>query len=93
MQTTFGLAIGFLVRRVRVLKPFVVAGGAIFILAYGLLFRFRGGHSDRELAGVIGAEVVLGIAGGLVYFPAQAILQVTVTHEHVAVVTALYTAW
>lgn len=91
-QTTFGFAVGFVVHKVRRLKPFVCAGGAVFVLAYGLLYRFRGGHSDAEIAGVIGAEVVLGIAGGLVYFPAQAALQTVVKHEHVAIVTALFTA-
>lgn len=76
----------------------------IFVLAYGLLFRYRGGHSDGDVAGVIGAEVVLGVAGefntcsqltagGLVYFPAQAALQAVVKHENVAIVTALFTAW
>lgn len=64
-QTTLGFAVGFVVHRVRRLKPFVCAGGAVFVLAYGLLYRFRGGHSDAEIAGVIGAEVVLGIAGEL----------------------------
>lgn len=92
-QTTFGLLVGFVVQRIRVLKPFIMAGGLVFVLAYGLLFRFRGGHSNAEIAGVIGAEVVLGIAGGLVYFPTQAILQAVVKHEHTAIITALYTAW
>lgn len=65
VQTVIGLLVGFLVRKIRILKPFVVAGGLTFVLAYGLLYRYRGGHSDGELAGVIGAEVVLGVAGKL----------------------------
>ncbi|TXT10691.1 hypothetical protein VHUM_02196 [Vanrija humicola] len=91
-QTTFGLLVGFVVHRVRRLKPFVCAGGLVFVLAYGLLYRYRGGHSDHEVAGIIGAEVLLGMAGGMVYFPAQAAIQAVVKHEHVAIVTALYTA-
>lgn len=63
VQTVTALLVGFVVRRVRILKPFVVAGGLTLVLAYGLLYRFRGGHSDHEVAGVIGAEVVLGVAG------------------------------
>lgn len=55
-----GVALGVIVRFVRRLKPFMIAGVLVFILAFGLLIRYRGGVSDT--AGVIGAQVVLGVA-------------------------------
>lgn len=93
VRTVGGLAVGFAIRKVPFLKPFIMAGGLAFILAYGLLYRYRGGHSDSDIAGLIAAETILGMAGALVYFPAQTALQVVVKHEHVATATALFTAW
>ncbi|WOO83154.1 Siderophore iron transporter 1 [Vanrija pseudolonga] len=92
VRTVGGLAVGFAIRKVPFLKPFIMAGGLAFILAYGLLYRYRGGHSDSDIAGLIAAETILGMAGALVYFPAQTALQVVVKHEHVATATALFTA-
>jgi SIT family siderophore-iron:H+ symporter-like MFS transporter len=60
-----GLVLGFLIYRIRHTKPFAVGGCALFVLSYGLLYRFRGGHSTSELGGLIAAEVVLGIASML----------------------------
>ncbi|KAK4046873.1 ferrioxamine B transporter [Microbotryomycetes sp. JL201] len=56
-----GVGLGVVVRFVRRLKPFMVAGTCIFILAFGLLIRYRGGATDSK--GMIGAQVVLGVAG------------------------------
>lgn len=52
-----------MVRYVRRLKYFAVAGTLLFVLAFGLLYRYRGGVETHELAGLVGAEVILGVAG------------------------------
>lgn len=85
-----GFTLGFLVRYVRRLKPFIVAGTLLFLLAFGLLYRYRGGSSINDFAGIVAAEVVLGIAGGLFSYPTQALVQSAVQHERTAVITALY---
>ncbi|KAL1835284.1 hypothetical protein VTK73DRAFT_5836 [Phialemonium thermophilum] len=87
-----GTLLGLVVYRVRRLKMFIVAGTMLFMVAFGLLIRFRGDSSGSSRSGVIGAEVVLGIAGGLFPYPAQACLQAYLKHEQLAVMTGLYLA-
>lgn len=87
-----GPLLGVLVYYVRRLKMFIIAGTALFLVAFGLLIRYRGSPSGDGKAGVIGAQVVLGIAGGMFPYPAQASLQVFLRHENLATMTALYLA-
>lgn len=90
VSTVVGLSLGLTVRYVRRLKPFVVVGSLLFILAFGLLIRYRGGHSMADFAGLVGAEVVLGIAGGFIPYTTQASLQAEVKHERTATITSLF---
>ncbi|CAK9786879.1 putative Siderochrome-iron uptake transporter [Cutaneotrichosporon oleaginosum] len=90
VSTIIGMILGITVRYVRRLKPFVVVGSLLFILAFGLLIRYRGGHSVSDFAGLVGAEVVLGIAGGFVPYTTQASLQAEVKHERTATITSLF---
>ncbi|KAL1737870.1 hypothetical protein HDZ31DRAFT_78817, partial [Schizophyllum fasciatum] len=85
-----GVTLGFVVRYVRYLKPFIVFGVCLFMVAFGLLIRFRGGPSSHSA--VVGAQVVLGMGGGLFSYPTQASVQAATKHEHLAVITALYLA-
>ncbi|KAJ9655077.1 ferrioxamine B transporter [Coniosporium apollinis] len=77
------------VTRITSLYSFVSVLTGVFIsitvrfVAFGLLIRYRGGADCSAHNGIIGAQVLLGIAGGL--FPAT-------KHKHVAVVTGLYLA-
>ncbi|KAK4465403.1 putative siderophore iron transporter 1 [Cladorrhinum samala] len=87
-----GTLLGLVVYKVRRLKVFIVAGTCLFLVAFGLLYQYRGDANSSSRAGVIGAQVVLGIAGGLFPYPAQASLQASVDHEHLAVLTGLYLA-
>lgn len=56
-----GVILGFIVIRIRQLKPFIVAGTLLFMVAFGILIYFRGGPSGSSHSGVIGAQVLLGI--------------------------------
>lgn len=87
-----GTILGLVVYKVRRLKPFIVAGVCLFMVAFGLMIHYRGGNGSSDQAGVIGAQVLLGFAGGMFPYPAQASLQVQVKHEHLAVMTGLYLA-
>ncbi|KAG7113996.1 Siderophore iron transporter 1 like protein [Verticillium longisporum] len=87
-----GFILGFIVFKVRRLKVFIVAGTVLFLVAFGLLIHFRGSPSDAQASGVIGAQVLLGIAGGMFPYPAQASLQTALDHENLAVMTGLYLA-
>ncbi len=84
--------LGLIVFKVRRLKMFIIAGTILFMVAFGLLIRYRGSPSSSGQSGVIGAEVLLGIAGGMFPYPAQASLQVGLKHEHLAVMTGIYLA-
>ncbi|AEO59133.1 hypothetical protein MYCTH_2307144 [Thermothelomyces thermophilus ATCC 42464] len=87
-----GCLLGLVVFKVRRLKIFIVAGTCLFMVAFGLLIHYRGDANTSSRAGVIGAQIVLGIAGGMFPYPAQASLQTVLRHEHLAVMTGLYLA-
>ena len=87
-----GFLLGLVVFMVKRLKMFIIAGTILFMVAFGLLIRYRGSPSSSGRSGVIGAEVLLGIAGGMFPYPAQASLQVGLKHEHLAVMTGIYLA-
>lgn len=87
-----GIIVGGIVFFVRRLKPFIFAGTLLFMVAYGLLIEYRGGDGSDSRAGVIGGQVLLGIAGGFFPYPAQASIQAATRHEHLAVITGLYLA-
>ncbi|ETI19399.1 hypothetical protein G647_09232 [Cladophialophora carrionii CBS 160.54] len=87
-----GFLLGMVVYKVRRLKWFIVAGTCLFLVAFGLLIHYRGSTTSSSQAGVIGAQVLLGIAGGMFPYPAQASIQAATKHEHVAVITGLYLA-
>lgn len=87
-----GPLLGVLVYYVRRLKMFIVAGTALFMIAFGLMIRYRGSPGGDGKAGVIAAQVVLGAAGGMFPYPAQASLQVYLRHENLATMTALFLA-
>lgn len=87
-----GPLLGLIVFKVRRLKVFIVAGTCLFMVAFGLLIHYRGSPSSEGRIGVIAAQVVLGAAGGMFPYPAQASLQVGLKHEHLAVMTAVYLA-
>lgn len=64
-----GITVGIVVRYIRHLKYIAVAGTLLFVLAFGLLYKYRSGTETHVLAGLVGAEVVLGVAGGMVRSP------------------------
>ena len=91
VSVVIGLSLGLVVRHVRRLKWFIVAGTALFIVAFGLLYRYRSSEHGG-IVGLIAAETILGIAGGLFPYPTQALVQAAVQHERLAVITSLYLA-
>jgi MFS transporter, SIT family, siderophore-iron:H+ symporter len=88
-----GPILGLIVFKVRRLKIFILIGTSLFMVAFGLLIRFRGSTgSESGQVGIIAAQVVLGVAGGMFPYPAQASLQVQLKHENLAVMTGVYLA-
>lgn len=87
-----GTLLGLVVFKVRRLKPFIIFGTCLYLVAFGLLIHYRGGISSSSHSGLVGAQVLLGIAGGFFPYPAQASIQAATKHEHVAVITGIYLA-
>ncbi|OCF58538.1 hypothetical protein L486_04571 [Kwoniella mangroviensis CBS 10435] len=64
-------------RKYRVLKPIIIFGMFIETLATGLMLRYRTSHSASN---------------GFIPYPIQALIQAAAPHEHLALVTAGWTA-
>jgi len=56
-----GVILGFVVMKVRQLKPFIVSGTVLFMVTFGILIYYRGGAGDSSQSGVIGGQVLLGL--------------------------------
>ncbi|GAA5909919.1 hypothetical protein JCM8208_000989 [Rhodotorula glutinis] len=82
-----GAFVRFYLRR---LKPVILTGIALFLVAFGILIRFRGGSNAHS--GILGGQVLLGIAGGLFPYSAQALIQTEGGHQHTAILLASYLA-
>lgn len=83
-----GTLLGFVIARVRYLKPFIIFGASIFLVAMGMLIHFRGGSDSKP--GIVGSLCLLGFGAGFFTYPTQASIQTNTGHEHMAVVTSLY---
>jgi SIT family siderophore-iron:H+ symporter-like MFS transporter len=89
-----GVALALVIRwGVPYLKPFVVFGTLMFMVAFGILVEFRGGTGHGSYAGIVAGQCVLGFAGGLFPYPTQVLIQAATKHEHLALVTGLYLAF
>lgn len=76
-----GLIVGIIVRYVRYIKWFAVTGVLIFTLGMGMLVRFRGIGGSSETSGIIGSQIVLGVAGGFTPYAVMALVQAATKHE------------
>ncbi|GAA5841783.1 hypothetical protein JCM11251_004063 [Rhodosporidiobolus azoricus] len=83
--TIAGIVVRFWIPR---LKYIIITGVCIWYIAFGLLIRYRGGEGSHD--GIVGAQVMLGIAGGLFPYPAQTLIQTAGKHQHTAILLTLY---
>lgn len=88
--TISGLIVGLIVVYVRRLKFFIIGGTCIWMIALGIMVKYRGGLSSH--GGVIAGQVLLGVGSGLFTHSTQALLQALVSHEVMSTVTMLYSA-
>ncbi|KJZ73398.1 hypothetical protein HIM_07192 [Hirsutella minnesotensis 3608] len=85
-----GVIVGMIVFRLRRLKYIIVLGTCLFMCGFAVLCKFPGGASHNSRAGVIGGQVLLGLASGLFAYPTQASIQASASRDHVAILTGLY---
>lgn len=93
VSTLTGTCVGLVVAlpKVQRLKPFIVFGVVMWLPAFGMLIYFRG-SGNGSVAGVIGAQVLLGFGAGFFTYPTLTAIQAASKHEHLAIVTGLYLA-
>lgn len=85
-----GVIVGVVVYRLRRLKFIIVLGTCLFMAGLAVLSKFPGGASLCSKAGVVGGQVLLGLASGLFAYPTQASIQASAARDHVAILTGLY---
>jgi SIT family siderophore-iron:H+ symporter-like MFS transporter len=82
--------VAFIVRRFRIVKPLVVVGVTLIVIAQGMLIHFRGGYSRAQLAGLIAGELLDGIGTGMSSHPSLVAMQAKLSHEHALLVTSCW---
>ncbi|RGP65999.1 mfs sit siderophore-iron:h+ symporter [Fusarium sporotrichioides] len=85
-----GVVAGLVIFKIRRLKFIIVGGTLLFMVAFGVLIMYPGGASTSSKDGIIAAQILLGVAGGLFAYPTQASIQASASREHVAILTGLY---
>ncbi|KOS22462.1 Siderophore iron transporter 1 [Escovopsis weberi] len=85
-----GVAVGWVVYRVRRLKLVIVMGTCLFMAALAVSIKFPGGASSSSKAGIVSSQILLGLAGGFFAYPTQASIQASASRDHVAILTGLY---
>ncbi|KAK4703830.1 MFS transporter, SIT family, siderophore-iron:H+ symporter, partial [Phenoliferia sp. Uapishka_3] len=79
VATLSGIGCGIFVRFVGRVKALMIFGVTLFAVGFGLVIRYRGGPSNYS--GMLGAQILLGMAGGFFTYPAQVSIQAAVPHE------------
>jgi MFS transporter, SIT family, siderophore-iron:H+ symporter len=85
-----GVITGLIIYKIRRLKYVIIAGTCIFMASFGILIKYSGGATEASQWGLIGGQILLGLAGGLFAYPTQASIQASASREHVAILTGLY---
>jgi SIT family siderophore-iron:H+ symporter-like MFS transporter len=93
-----GSFVGYLVYRIRYLRPFIILGTFLFTVGMVLMALFQTYLNPSyyintpTVYSVAGAQVVIGIGGGLFPYLTMASIQAAVKRKHLAVITGLYLA-
>ncbi|GJN91562.1 hypothetical protein Rhopal_004585-T1 [Rhodotorula paludigena] len=87
-STLTAFCVGVAIRYIRYLKPVILCGFCIEVLAFGLMIRYR--TANASLGDLIAVQIVRGLGSGAISFPVQAAIQSVTKHEHLAAITAGY---
>lgn len=87
VSTVFSPIFALYITRVTRLKPYIVTGCGIWMLALGLLYHYRGGKQSH--GGIIGGLCVWGIGSTMFTYPVNVSVQSATSHENMATVTSL----
>ncbi|KAI9675355.1 MAG: hypothetical protein M1817_001259 [Caeruleum heppii] len=87
-STVSTIAISFAIKYTAHYKYFVLAGSCIYLMAIGLMIRYR--SESSSIGSIIGTQIVLGTGGGMLNVPAQLGVQASASHQEVAAATAIF---
>lgn len=87
LQSCTNIVVGIILHFYPHPKLFVVTGALLGVMGMGLLYKYRTAYDG--ISGLIGAEVVVGIAGGMMRFPMWTLVHASTTHSEMATVTGL----
>lgn len=91
-----GPLLGFVLVKVKRTKAFIIFGCAMWFVAMGILYHYRGSNdginSEYVKHGIIGGESLMGFGAGFFTYVTQLSIQTCTNHEYMAVVLSLYLA-
>jgi hypothetical protein len=87
-STVASLIISLFIKYTRHYKYFVVAGSLVYLMGIGLMIRYR--VEDASIGQIVGAQIAVGLGGGMLNVPAQLGVQASCAHQHVAAATAVF---
>lgn len=82
-----GMVFGLVIVRVRRLKPFILFGCCLWIVAFALMIRYRSGKASHN--GIVAANCILGFGMAFFTYPISVSVQSCVSHENMASAIAL----
>lgn len=88
MQSCTSVVIGIMLHFWAHPKPFAFAGSLVGLLGMGLMYKYRTAYDGSGIHGYIGADVVVGIGGGMMRFPMWTLVHSGVPHDQMALTTA-----
>ena len=86
--TVSSLAISLIIKYTKHYKYYVTFGSAIYLMGVGLMIRYR--VEGSSTAQIVGAQIAVGIGGGMLNVPTQLGVQAAVSHGDVAAATAIF---
>ena len=87
-STVSSIVVSLFIKYTRHYKYFVTAGACIYLLGIGIMIRYR--VQGSSIAQMVGAQIAIGVGGGMVNVPAQLGVQASVTHGDVAAATVIF---
>ncbi|KAI9803277.1 MAG: hypothetical protein M1825_002068 [Sarcosagium campestre] len=87
-STVSSILISFCIKYTAHYKYFILTGACIYIMALGIMVRYR--NEDSSEGSVVGTQIALGIGGGMLNVPTQLGVQASATHQDVAAATAIF---
>lgn len=86
--TIAAFGVSMLIKYTRQYRIYVTAGCVIYMAGLAMMLLYRGEGSSHFL--IMGAQIIVGIGGGMVNVPVQLGVQASASHQEVAAATAMF---